>query len=170
MENEVVKHLRIKYGIGDSRNEYTKEEIMNIIKIKAHVIAYRVSDESGEIDFYTKELPAYISKDNCVWAKDSDIDTRHYLPMVSSRYGKEIEPGIIRHNDSQCYNVFYCFDHDLDYCLQLVKREIADRINNAIKEHAEIIAKLQNELDTYSEAKESSLLDYDEPEREDQYD
>lgn len=149
MEDARIKVLRNRYGIGDSRNEYTEEEIMDIINTKAYYFSYYINDILGEVDFVQKEVSAYLSKDRHIWLKDENLTEGHlcYMPMVTERTGKKLEDGIYKHNNSYGYETYYCFDKNLEYCLALVRRDLASDLKERIDEHQRTTSNLKKELD-----------------------
>lgn len=146
MESIRVKFLREKYGIHDSRNEYTEEELLNASNSKAHYIVYKV-DEYGEITFIHKEVKAFISKDKCVWVKDEEITgyDNTYKPMVTLNFGKEVEPNVFTKLDHECKTVYYCFIDDYDKYIKIAKNELKENIY-------EYINSLQERIDSLKES------------------
>lgn len=144
MEINKVKILREKYGIGDSRNVYTEEDIENAANSRAYYFSYKIDDASGKITFEKRLVYAYVSKDNCIWLKDEEINEGYkcYMPKTTINTCETIEEGIYYHNNMYCYDTYYCFNKDFNYCLSLVKKSMIKDIIECISEKQNIINKL----------------------------
>ena len=143
METVKVKELRKKYGIHDSRNEYTEEEILNLSQQKLYYIIPNKKEDTNDICIDYKQVFGYISSDKeaCIFIKDKEITgDENYIPMKQIRLCEEIKDGVYR---NRVDNTLYCLTEDLKFCLNYIKQCVEQEIKDQIKELEEQISTLK---------------------------
>ena len=153
MESLRVKMLRELHGIGDCRNEYTEKEIADILQSKAFYFAYKIDEYDGSVDYIEKEVLAYISKDNCIWMKDKELNDGKICYMPEKRIDyccHKLDSEIYHYNNMYCYNVYFCFDKNIDVCRSVVKQDITTELKNMIKEQELKLRILNQSLNSLS--------------------
>ena len=145
MESKRVKELREKYGIMDSRNKYTEEEIIELSKRKLYYISHYGDDITGNIHIQYKQVPGYVSNDekSSIWVKDKDItgqDEKYYYPIKSLRNCAEIKKGIYH---DKVDDIIYCTTDELDFCLEYEREHVKNKIQDEIKELEKQILQLK---------------------------
>ncbi|MCQ4925034.1 hypothetical protein NE686_18175 [Tissierella carlieri] len=147
METMEVKELRRKYGIEDSRNEYTEEQILELSQRKLYYIYTYIDDETGNIHIEHKLVPGYVSEDKsaCIFIKDELItgDAQGYRPVERIAQCKEIKPGIY-HNIIE--NIVYCTIDELDFCLDYEKDFVKGEVKKQISKLEKDVQKLKEEI------------------------
>jgi len=146
MEDIKVKELRRKYGINDSRNEYTEEQLITLSKKKLFYIRQNRESETDDIHIEYKQVLGYVSNDNssCIFIKDNKItgNSTVYMPMKRISDCKEIKKGIYHERFD---NIIYCtIEDDLEYCLEYLKEVVQKEIQEQIMEMEQELLKLKN--------------------------
>lgn len=144
LESSEVKRLREKYGIGDSRNTYTCEELIEVSQRKIYYISPYGDETTGNIYIKPKIVLGYISKDESpyIWIKDKDIKgDKCYYPIQLIRKCKEVKKGIY-HNELD--DILYCTTNELEFCINYEKVFVEKNIQEQIKELQNQILKLKN--------------------------
>lgn len=145
METERVKELREKYGIRDSRNEYTEEQIIELSQRKLYCIKPYRNDKTGTIHIEYKQVYGYISEDEsaCIFIKDSTItgDEHNYIPIKRIDCCRKIKEGIYH---SQSDDVIYCTTNELQFCIDYEKKYVFNKIQKQITRLEQELLKLKN--------------------------
>ncbi|QUH21837.1 hypothetical protein [Alkaliphilus sp. B6464] len=145
METTKVKELRKEYGIQDSRNEYTEEQIIELSQRKLYYIRPYGNDETGNIHIEYKQVYGYISEDEParIFIKDITItgNERCYLPVKKIEHCTEIKKGIYH---DEIDDIIYCTTDELQFCLDYEKKHVEKNIQDEIKEMKQELMKLKN--------------------------
>lgn len=144
METLKVKELREKYGIMDSRNIYTEEQILRLIKQKLYYIKINKEDKEF-IAIEYKQVLGYISEDDsaCIFIKNGTItgNDKVYMPYKKIKSCVEVEEGVYY---SYPDGVIYCFNDDLHFWTNYLNKRAEIERQQEIKELEEYILKLKN--------------------------
>ncbi|MBG9730742.1 hypothetical protein ABD87_14660 [Lysinibacillus sphaericus] len=150
MESTRVQELREEYGIKDSRNIYTEEQIIKISQQKLYYICPKKDDLENILIEY-KQILGYVSEDEsaCIFIKDSEITGyKTYVAMKGIGMCAKIKEGIYH---DVLNDVIYCTTEDLqfslDYAKEIAKREIQEQI----KELEQEILRLRNSSIIFSD-------------------
>lgn len=146
MESVKVKELREKYGIMDSRNEYTEEQIIELSKRKMYYIRPYGDGSTGDVVIEYKQVPGYVSTDakSCIWIKDIDItgrNNKYYYPVKLIRNCTEIKKGIYH---EEVDDIIFCTTDDLNFCLEYEREYVKKNIQEDIDELEKQISQLRN--------------------------
>jgi len=144
METFKAKALRNKYGIRDSRNEYTEEQILDLSQRKLYYIKPCENHETGDIHIQHKQVSGYVSVDGCIFIKDGDLTKRddiNYYPIKNVRNCMKIKDGIYH---DELDGIIYCTVEELQYCLDYAKQYTIKEIDEQVKELEQELLKLKN--------------------------
>jgi len=140
-----VKELREKYGIHDSRNEYTEEQLTKLSQQKIYYITYNREYGTKNVQIEYKHVFGYISEDEsaCIFVKDSSITGKSdsYMPKKQLRFCKEIKEGIYH---EKVDDVIYCTTEELQFCLDYAKEYVKTKIQEEIIELEQELLKLRS--------------------------
>lgn len=143
METVKAKEFREKYGIYDSRNEYTEEQLVDLSRRKLYYVKFFEDVETGNIHIEYEQVLGYVSEDStaCIFIKSETITGRIdcYMPMKRTDYCMEIKKGIYRDGD-----VIYCTTDEIQFCLDCAKERALAGIQNQIAEKEAELLKLKN--------------------------
>lgn len=146
MENNRIKELREYFGIMDSRNTYTEEELKELSTRKLYYIKSYKDIDSGIIYIGYKKVSGYVSEDKtaCIFIKDGDITgngDHYYTPTKGIRYCKTIKDGIYHET---CDNIIFCTTDELDFCIEYITKYTQEIVLEEIKEIEMNLEKLKN--------------------------
>lgn len=134
-----------EYGICDSRNNYSNEELKELSKKKLYYI-WKYKGDDGNIYIQYKKVYGYVSEDedSCIFIKDFEItneDDIYYHPIKLIKYCINIKQGIYY---NRMDDIIYCTTDEIDYCLDFAKKNTKKQIQSDIEDLENKIKKIKS--------------------------